>query len=196
MDVQPWKILIDGLREGDPEAERDFWARYGPALMRIAERNVALPLRRRFDPEDAVQSAYRTFLRRANAGQFTIPDSASLWRLLCAITLTKVREKARFHRRQRRDVAREEHDSSSQPDQGRLPRVPADETQPEDAVVFAEEFQRLLEELDDEERQVAQMKLEDYTNREISEHLQCSQRTVERLLRRIRGRWSRRFDEA
>jgi len=56
-------------------------------------------------PEDLVQSACRTFLRRAQIGQFRLADSEELWRLLCAITLTKVREQTRFHMRQKRGLA-------------------------------------------------------------------------------------------
>ena len=54
-------------------------------------------LQRRIGPDDIVQSVCRTFFRRSQDGQFELHGTASLWRLLCAITLAKVRHHARFH---------------------------------------------------------------------------------------------------
>src|SRR5580698_8990549 len=102
-----WQRLIEGLRTGDRQTIQDFCTEYGAALEQLAEKHVPPQLRKRFGPEDVVQSVCRTFLRRARSGEFHLPDSENLWRLLCAITLTKVREQARFHLRKRRGVDRE-----------------------------------------------------------------------------------------
>src|SRR5215211_5940267 len=99
--------LIGGLRGGDHQVLQEFWDQYGPQLHRLAEKNLPAGLRRRVGPEDVVQSACRTFLRRAREGEFRLDDSAALWRLLCAITLTKVREQTRFHLRQKRGLDQE-----------------------------------------------------------------------------------------
>ena len=91
---QDWQRLLEGLRTGDQQVVRDFYNRYGQWLHDIAGKHLASPLRRRFDAEDVVQSALRTFFRRAETGQFQFDDNERLWSLLCAITLTKVRENA------------------------------------------------------------------------------------------------------
>jgi DNA-directed RNA polymerase specialized sigma24 family protein len=58
--------------------------------------------------------------------------------------------------------------------------------------MVAEDCQRLLDSLGDETlRQIAQLKLEGYTNEEISEQLDCVPRTVERKLERIREKWAK-----
>jgi hypothetical protein len=101
-DGDRWQRLIRGLRQGDRQIVQEFCAEYGEALERLAEK-----LRRRVGPEDVVQSVCRTFLRRARAGPFQFADSAALWRVLCAITLTKVREQIRFHLRQKRGLGQE-----------------------------------------------------------------------------------------
>src|SRR5688572_16762629 len=93
-DDQPWQEHIDGLRSGDSEATRKFCEEYGPALQAVAAKHLPAGLRRRVGADDVVQSACRTFLRRAQVGEFHLADSESLWRLLCAITLTKVKEQA------------------------------------------------------------------------------------------------------
>jgi hypothetical protein len=100
--------LIQGLSRGDPEAVRVFCEHYGPMLQRVADKHLAAGLRRRVGPESICQSACLSFLRRAQAGEFKLADSEEMWRLLCAITLTKVREKARYHRRQKRSIEREQ----------------------------------------------------------------------------------------
>src|SRR5207302_203407 len=79
----------------------------GTLLEQLAERRLSKGLRRRVGADDVVQSAYRTFLRRAQAGEFQLADSDGLWRLLSAITLATVRELARFHGRQKRGFEQE-----------------------------------------------------------------------------------------
>src|SRR5262245_65298778 len=99
--------LSDGLRAGDAAMDRAFWNCYGSGLLRLAEKRLSPQMQARVGPEDVVQSACRTFMRRARAGEFQVADSAALWKILCVITLTKVREQVRYHRRQKRNVAQE-----------------------------------------------------------------------------------------
>ena len=87
-----WTRLVRGLREGDPQIVEEFCEQYGALLQQLADKHLSEDLRRRVGPEDVVQSVCRTFLRRARAGEFELADSEGLWRLLCAITLTKVHE--------------------------------------------------------------------------------------------------------
>ena len=66
------------------------------------------------------------------------------------------------------------------------------EPSPELANMVAEDCQRLLDRLEDPMlREVAQLKLEGYTNEEISVRLDCVPRTVERKLERIREKWAK-----
>src|SRR4051794_1021719 len=102
-----WQRLITGLRQGDALIVREFCDQYAGALQKLAGRHMTAALQRRLDPEDVVQSVCRTFLRRVQVGQFRLADSESLWQLLCAITLTKVREQTRFHLRQKRGLCQE-----------------------------------------------------------------------------------------
>src|SRR5438445_12578280 len=99
-----WERLIQGLRTGDRLIVQDFCQQYGTLLQQLADRHLSEGLRRRVGAEDVVQSAYRTFLRRAQAGECQLADSEGLWRVMCAITLAKVRKLARVHRQQRRSV--------------------------------------------------------------------------------------------
>src|SRR5262245_17674967 len=173
-----WPRLVQGLRDNDPRAVRAFCDQYGAALERVAEKHLPAGLRRRVGAEDVVQSACRTFLRRAAGGEFHLADSNGLWRLLCAITLTKVREQARFHLRRRRDLGQEV--SLDAVAGAAHPAVAG--PSPAEAAEFADQFRQLVSSLDAEEQQIVDLKLQECTNDEVAERLGCSERTVRRVL--------------
>lgn len=188
-----WETLLRGLRDGDNKAGHEFFAHYGAALHRLADRHLAQRLRRRIGPEDVVQSACRTFLRRAQGGEFHLPDSEALWRVLCAITLTKVREQARFHGRQKRGLHREVALAAPDASGPAWDFIDPDPT-PAQAAAFTEQFEKLLAGLDEEERQIVDLKLQDLTNDDVAGRLGSSERTVRRIMKRLQSKLSRLFD--
>jgi RNA polymerase sigma factor (sigma-70 family) len=191
---QEWREIIEGLRAGDEVVVRTFYEQYGRILHRIAGRRLASGLRRRVDASDIVQSVFRTFFRRAHEGQFSLPDNQKLWNLLCAITLTKVRQTARFHLRQKRGLNREVH-SDARDNSGEVRPFEAVDPglSPASAVEFTDQFQQLLESLDPEEQQVVDLKLQDCTNEEAAATMGVSERTVRRIISRLRDRLERAF---
>jgi DNA-directed RNA polymerase specialized sigma24 family protein len=67
---------------------------------------------------------------------------------------------------------------------------------PEVLAIAAEEFQRLMAMLDDDRfRQIAECKLEGYTNEEIAKQLGLACRSIERKLQRIRRVWEGELEE-
>ncbi len=185
MTDERFEQLIRGLCAGDQHACRQFCDSYGEALERIAASQLNPALRRRVGPEDVVQSACRTFFRRAQGGQFEFSDSAALWQLLCAITLTKVREQARFHLQQKRDLKREEstgEDSSA----GEAMAIPVRGPSPAEAAEFADQFAHFLATLDEQSQRVVDLKLQEFTDKEVATQLGCSELTVRRVQQRLR----------
>ncbi len=182
-----WDRLITGLRGGDEHVVAEFCRDYGGRLQRLADRYIQPGLRRRMGPESVVQSACCSFLRRAREGQYQLADCEDLWRLLCAITVRKVREHARFHLRQKRGVDRE----IAGLDTSALGEAPG--PLPDEAVAIAEEFERLLASLDEEDRRIVELKLQELSNLEVADALGCSERTVRRLLNRLRSRLEQAF---
>ena len=73
------------------------------------EEYVSSSLSSRVDPEDIVQSVFRTFFRRASEGQYQVPSGEELWKLLLAISLNKVRSVGQFHRAAKRDIHSSAH---------------------------------------------------------------------------------------
>jgi ECF sigma factor len=105
--TDPPDNLIQGLRDGDPKAADEVFARYAQKLTRFAEQHLSAKLAGRLDGSDVVQSVFRTFFRRSAEGEFRIDSTAQLWQLLVKITLLKARAKARHHTAEIRDVGAE-----------------------------------------------------------------------------------------
>jgi RNA polymerase sigma-70 factor (ECF subfamily) len=191
---ESWDRLIHGLREGDPQVMREFCDRYGERLHRLAEKRLGGKLARRVGPEDVVQSAYRTFLRRARGGEYHLDDSDSLWRLLCAITLNKLYQKARDHQRHKRSYDREVPLNLDAAGESGFHDPVDPGPAPDEEAAFADQFEKVLAVLDPEERQVVELKLQGCTHQETAERMGSSERTVRRLVKRIQRLFEGAFE--
>ena len=178
------------LRAGDDEAARQLFQRFARQLIGMARRRFEGPLKHKVDPEDIVQSAYKSFFSRHADGSIEVGSWNSLWGLLTIITVRKCTERVAYHRAQRRDAAREVSappDSESAPALEGLSREPT----PAEAAELSETVARLLAGLDADERPILEMSLQGYSTREISAELNRAERTVRLLRERIRKRLER-----
>jgi RNA polymerase sigma-70 factor (ECF subfamily) len=185
-DSDSFNDLMARLRAGDEAAARDVFQRFVGKLVRLAHRQFDAALRRKVDPEDVVQSAYKSFFVRYGAGKLEVHDWGNLWGLLTMITLRKCLDRVEYHRAECRDVRREAaaHPGAA----GAEPwwEAVAREPTPEEAAVLAETVAQLLRDLGEEERPVLEMSLQGYTTQEISERLGRPERSVRRLRERLR----------
>lgn len=190
MDEQDdWGRWIEALRGGDEEALRAFWAEYAAPLIRLAGQNLQQKLRRRVDPEDVVQSALRTFLRRAKSDDFDLPGHDDLWGLLCAITLNKARGQARFHGREKRSMDREQALGPVDDRGATTPEPVSREPSPLESAALVDLVEQVVSGAkDEEEAKLVLLKLEGFSHDEIAERCACSERTVRRILGRVRER--------
>jgi RNA polymerase sigma factor (sigma-70 family) len=189
--------LIQLLRSEDL-TERELaalliWRRYFRDLLELARKNLNQRIRRREDEEDVVQSMYKSFCLRQQRGEFDLSGRDALWNLLVTITLRKARNTAKKHGRDRRDVAQEQTiagGDDAESSQWALEQMDAAGPSPAEAAVLNKALARRLEALADPElRQIALSRLEGYTNREIAEQCDCTERSIERRLERIRSKW-------
>jgi RNA polymerase sigma factor (sigma-70 family) len=186
---------ILGAKQGHSQAIDALWKRYFDRLVLLARQRLASQSRRAADEEDVALSAFASFCRAAQAGRFPdLSERDGLWRVLITITAQKAVDRARHDGRIKRGGGRIRRESVFvHPDlssQGRgLEEVIGDDPSPEFAAIMAEQCDRLLGRLNDELRQVAVAKMEEYTNQEIADRLDCSLSTVERSLRLIRRIW-------
>src|SRR5262249_18270675 len=167
--------LIDGLVIGDAAAVQELWERYFRGLVGLARKKIAGAPRRSADEEDVALSAFDSFCRNAERGLFPqLLDRDSLWRLLVVITARKSAHLLRDENRLKRGggVALHTETSGDEEEPVILDEVRSREPSPEFAALAAEEHQRLLAALgEDELRSVALWRMEGYTVEEIASRL-------------------------
>jgi DNA-directed RNA polymerase specialized sigma24 family protein len=184
---------LDPLRAGDPAAVEQLWQRYFHRLAGLARTRLPGVVRRVVDGEDVALSVIASFCRHAEAGSFPeVRDRDSLWRLLVVITQRKAAHQVRDQTRTKRGggAVVPLPDAGTDEEQALLGDALNREPTPELAAQMAEECQRLLDMLpDDEMRQVAVLKMEGHSNEEIAARLGVVERTVKRRLYHIRALW-------
>jgi DNA-directed RNA polymerase specialized sigma24 family protein len=191
--------LIIELRSDDQAvrevAARLVWGRYFKELLALARNHLSARIRCREDEEDVLQSMYKSFCILQRRGDFDLANRDELWNLLVRITLRKAGNPANRHLQGKRDVRREDAAAAADRSGGDSPgtildQIDSDGPTPAEAALLNEALERRFEMLKDLDlRQIALWKLEGYTNAEIAERLQCTLRTVERKLERIRAYW-------
>jgi DNA-directed RNA polymerase specialized sigma24 family protein len=180
---------IGQLQAGDGAAAQPIWERYFAKLVGLARRKLTSVRLRVADEEDVALSAFDSFCRGLKEGRFpALQDRDNLWKLLVVMTARKashlVRDEHRLKRGGDKNV-----DAVDE-----LANIVSAEPTPEIAAELAENCQRLLDLLGDEElRAIAMQKMEGFTNEEIAGQRQCAPRTVERKLALIRGHWEKEF---
>ena len=95
------------LQARNGEAAREVFRRFTSQLIALARRRFTPAFRVKVDPEDVVQSAYKSFFLRYGEGRLEVDNWSGLWGLLTLITLRKCAERVAYHRAQCRNVARE-----------------------------------------------------------------------------------------
>jgi RNA polymerase sigma-70 factor, ECF subfamily len=175
--------LVDLWRAGDQNAARQLFDRYVERLVALARKRISNRLAARVDPDDIVQSVFRTFFGRVKAGQFQLEHEEDLCKLLIRITVHKTLRQAEFHQAAKRDIGVES--SADEPSADRLRDVLSREPTPEEAVVFLDQLEHFMNQLRPQERQIVEMRLQGFGTEEIAERLGTYDRKVRRILERI-----------
>ncbi len=184
-DPRKDESLLDLWRAGNEDAARQLFERYTDRLIALARGHIDQRLARRVDPEDITQSVFRTFFRRARGGEFTFQDPDGVYRLLARITVNKTLDQVNFHRAAKRNFQREA-DARKENDETAL-EVLGREPPPDLVHSFVDQLEHFLARLNEQERQVLEMRMEGYGAEEIAGKLQTYERKVYRILERIRG---------
>jgi DNA-directed RNA polymerase specialized sigma24 family protein len=185
------------LNKAPQEAEA-IWAEFFPRMLKLAKVKLGGMQLRTFDEEDVALSAMNSFFRGKNDGRFERLDSRDeMWRLLATITVRKVtaqRRKAMADKRGAGAIRGESiffnpanADSSMIAGLGNFSD---DRLLPDTTEELLKNCEHLLEKLDDEKlRRTAIMRLEGFSNQEISDELGCSVARTKQRLQRIRELW-------
>jgi DNA-directed RNA polymerase specialized sigma24 family protein len=186
---------IAALKQGDQAAAQGLWEAYFRRLVGLARARLRDAPRRIADEEDVALSAFDSFCRGVQAGRFPrLDDRHDLWQILVLITVRKAINLRNYEARRSRGMGKTESLTDLTPEG--VEAIGGDGPTPELAAQFAEEYQRLMDQLGDPGLQrVATFKLEGYTNEEIAARLGCVVSTVERKLARIRKVWAREMGD-
>lgn len=203
MSSEPVSQWINQLQAGDQAAAQPLWEHYCERLVAVARAKLRSAPRRAADEEDVMVSAFASFCRGVEQGKFPqLEDRDNLWRILVVITARKAFHWMRDETRQKRGGGAVLGESAIAPGHGStllepgMARILSEEPPPDFAAQVAEEGERMLAELNDQElEQIALWKMEGYNNEEIADRLNCVTRTVERRLRLIRQIWSEKLDQ-
>jgi RNA polymerase sigma-70 factor (ECF subfamily) len=103
--------LVAAARSGDRSALDELFRHVLPDLRAFIRLRTDAPLRLRESESDLVQSTCREVLSHLGAFEYRGPARFRSWMFTAA--LNKIRQKARFHRAERRDPAREQRASQS-----------------------------------------------------------------------------------
>ena len=178
------QALIDLWRHGDQNAARQIVERYFDRMLMLARRRISQRLASRVDPEDIVQSVFRTFFVRLKDGQFVFQDQDDLCKLLMRITLHKTLRQVAFHKAAKRDPTLETNQGQAHQEQ--LLTILDREPNAEATVTFLDQLEHFLDRLEPETRQIIEMRLQGYTNDEISQQLGIYDRKIRRAVERVR----------
>ena len=173
---------------GDAESANEIWSRFFPRLLGLSKKVLSgrdFPM----GAEDSVQEAFFQFFASVQSGKYShAMNREDLWRVLCMITVQKSRRQLVREGALKRGQGHVTLESQWQKPNGqpfRLDEVIATVPTAEWDLVIAE----MLEELSDELKNVAILRLAGYTNTQIKETLFCSLRSVERRMQIIRATW-------
>ena len=183
-----FELLMDRLRQGDEAAARQIFERYARRLIGLARSRMDPAIRQKIDPEDVMQSAFKSFFVRHAEGQFDLEGWDGLWSLLAVITLRKCGHKVGYFRAACRDVHREAQPPTGGDDSSASWETVAREPTPSEAAVLVETLEQVLHGLEECDREVVELAHQGYKAPEISTGLGRAERTVYRLLGRIQKR--------
>jgi RNA polymerase sigma factor (sigma-70 family) len=188
--------FIDGLKLGEERAAQKIWQRFYQRLLAQADQKLKASPRKAMDEEDVVQRAFADFFVQVRQGRFPkLNDRNDLWQVLAMLVDRRAKDQIKRQNTQKAGGGRVRTESvflvgeTSGGDNG-IAQVRDALPTPELAMEMIELMQSRLTALrDDEQRQIALYKMQGYSNREIAEVLQSSERTVERNLQSIRKQW-------
>ncbi|HEX5270431.1 MAG TPA: sigma-70 family RNA polymerase sigma factor [Gemmataceae bacterium] len=178
-------LLSELARGGNEETARRVFEGYVDRLLALARGHLSQRLARRVDPEDVVQSVFRTFFGRLKDGRFHIQGRDDLGKLLARITAHKALRQVSFHHAAKRSPRQEAAaDESSR--QGLL-NLLGREPSPAVTIAFLDQLEHFLGRLGPQEREILELRLQEYNNEEIARRLGTYERRVRRVVERIRA---------
>lgn len=176
-------LLIARLKEGDEGALARLHQRYWPALVNLGRARLRGAPIRAADEEDVAQKAFVGFYDSVRNNR--VPDLSNrheLLALLSHIVACKALNEIK------REMAKKRGGGQAHSDL-LLGALTTDDASPSQQAILNDSYQYYLNSLPENLRAVAERNLAGLTNREISDELGVSERTVERKMALLKTRW-------
>jgi RNA polymerase sigma-70 factor, ECF subfamily len=177
--------LVRLVRSGDEAAAATLYERYSRRVAGLVKQQMSDYLQARMEPEDIVQSVFRSVFRGVHQANYDAPEGGTLWHLIGVLAVHKVRRNARKQTAAKRDVRRTQAFAATDETEVRAPS----------AQEFELAVRECIEHLTDSEQLVLKLRIEGHTVEEIAEKTNKSRRTVERLLQAARSELARLLSE-
>lgn len=172
--------LIERFKAGSESAATDLFDRYCERLMALARRRIGQRMAGRIDPEDVIQSAFRTFFTRVRDDKFTFQDQSDLFKVLVRLTVNKTLRQIAHHRAAKRDPGKEAGQGSTADDIFR--NLTAGEPTPDVEVALIDQFEEFLSRFTPFDRKVLELKLTGHSTAEIAKELGSYDRKIRRVM--------------
>ena len=192
MDSQSVTAWIDQLSDGNHQAAEHLWRHISQRLHEFAQQKLDRQIRRHYDENDAANSAFHSLCRGLADGRLDAENRDALWGLLAVITSRKISAQRRYLKRQKRGggAVRGESGFAEFGDAG-IKAIDGNQQTPDVLAEVSESCVQLLDAVpDDAMKKIVLLKFQGATNREVAGELNCTQRTIERKLERIRRIWT------
>jgi RNA polymerase sigma-70 factor (ECF subfamily) len=180
--------LLARLRGGDGEAAVRVFDRFASQLFALARRRLGGRLQSKVDPDDVLQSVFKSFFRRQAHNHVDARTWDDLEAFLVVLTVRKCARQLRHYRRARRDVEAEEAAPAGTDAAGGGWEAIAHAPTPAEAAALEDLVAYLMEQLGERDRPVLVLRLQGYAVAEISAQVGRSERTVQRVLHEVRRR--------
>jgi RNA polymerase sigma-70 factor (ECF subfamily) len=184
-EKEEFEAHLERIREGSPEAVREFLDRYGNAILAVIRRRLDEEVRSVFDSIDFLQDVWASFFGSPEQLNFSSPKA--LFTYLVRMARNKVTDVMRRRLwRPESDLVRERSlDGSARLEALHL-SVP--DPTPAEAAMSKERWDLVLEGRPFHHQQILELLRQGYTHREIGERLGLHEKVVQRLLRSLAAR--------
>jgi RNA polymerase sigma-70 factor, ECF subfamily len=177
MTLSSDQSLIARLRRGDNQAASEFYDRYVKRVFGLVHQQMSGRLHAVAQPEDIVQSVFKSIFRGLTTGDYDAPESGSLWRLMAIVAVNKVRQNARRRLAGKRDTRRTQYLVELESFEAKSSGTPEE---------FELAIREAIEGLKPFEQEVVVLRVQGFTVEDISNELNRSRRGIERALQKIR----------
>ena len=175
--------LIERARNGDQQAWQILFDDCYPKIIRVIRRRMSRPLRSLYDSTDIANEVMKSLAAKFN--RLDVDSIAGLRAYLIRAAESKVVDGYRHGHAMKRDLARTQasHPGDNLGQLQVLDRGPT----PSQVAVATEREESLRDQRDEDQCSVVSMKIQGFSNNEVSESTGWHIRKVERFLERLKG---------